>query len=302
MPKKKKRAANRRRNRDVDAGSDPCWFMYEADSHGGHKLGLCNPNALLMTEDGDEVQPQLGTFQEYVWPLRIEAIQSIVDLAAGDEIIVGEGGDITHGKKYPEQLFTDSVAEQVQIAFHNMLPLVDLPNVKTVRLIHGTGSHVLGQGSTEIIVAQRLQERFGDKDIKPLAHVLLNIRGKIFDVAHHGPGAGIRQWTRGNVARHYLRSKVWQDYKCGNRPPDVYLRAHYHTFVWETIRERFDGEMREIHLIVMPSWCGMTEYARQATHSEFELTNGLVAFKIANGNLTVHPRVTTLDLRVRETL
>ena len=302
MPKEKKRAANGRRNRDVDTVGDPCWFLYEADPHAGHKLGLCNPETRLMTEEGAEVRPQIGGFQEYTWDLRTDAIQSIVDVAAGDEIIVGHGGDITHGTKYPEQLFSDKIADQTTIAFYNMLPLFELPNVKTGRLIHGTASHVLGQGSTEIIVAQRLQERFRDKDIKPLAHVLLNIRGKVFDVTHHGPGAGIRQWTRGNVARHYLRSKVWQDYKCGNRPPDVYLRAHYHTFVWETIRERFDGEMREIHLIVMPSWCGMTEYARQATHSEFELTNGLVAFEIANGNLTVHPRVTTLDLRVRETL
>ena len=302
MLKRLTKAANRRRSSETVVPDERCVFLYEADSHGGHRLGLCNPNALLTTEDGDEVNPQLGSFQKYIWELRTDAIEWAVALAAGDEIIPGHGGDITHGKKYPEQLFTDSVAEQVEIAFHNMLPLFGLPNVRAGRLIHGTASHVLGQGSTEILVAKLLQGAFPDKDIKPLAHVLLNIRGKIFDVAHHGPGAGIRQWTRGNVARHYLRSQMWQDFKCGNRPADVYLRAHYHTFVWETIRERFDGEMREVHLIIMPSWCGMTEYARQATHSEYELTNGLVAFEIANGDLTIHPRVTTLDLRVRETI
>ena len=55
-------------------------------------------------------------------------------------------------------------------------------------------------------------------------------------------------------------------------------------------------------MIVLPSWCGMTEYARQATKSEFELTNGLVAFEIDKGKLSIQPIVTTLDLRVRETV
>jgi len=139
--------------------------------------------------------------------------------------------------------------------------------------------------------------------IKPLAHSLVNIDGVEFDVAHHGPGAGIRQWTRGNQARYYLRSLMWQEFKAGNRPAKVYLRGHYHTFVHEVVSEQFCGETFVCHLIVLPSWCGMTEYARQATHSQYEVTNGMVAFEIVNGELVeVHPFYRTLDLRVKESL
>ena len=71
------------------------------------------------------------------------------------------------------------------------------------------------------------------------------------------------------------------------------------------LRERVNGSYVESHLIVLPSWCGMTEFARQSTKSEYELTNGLVLFEIIPGDqipVRVHPFVKTLDLRTKETL
>ena len=277
--------------------------LVETDTHAGHKLGLCNPDAVILNDDGESTGPDLGTFQRYLWDLRTEYINKVVGLADGDEIIHLHGGDITQGQKYMQQLISTRIADQFAIADANMWPIYRLPNVERGRLISGTSSHIFGEGTSEIEVATRLQLRFPDKNIRPLAHSLIDIDGLELDVAHHGPGAGIRQWTRGNVARHYLRSKIWQDYKTRGKAPDLYLRGHYHTFVWETLRIRWQGEWCEHHLIVLPSWCGMTEYARQSTKSEYEITNGLIALEVEGGELVnIHPLEKTLDLRTKESL
>lgn len=297
MLKRLTKAANGRRNRRVI-------IVAESDAHAGHKLGLCNPDTVLLTDDKQVYGPDLEKFQRYLWNLRTEYLEWVADLAAGDEIIHIHGGDITHGKRFPDQLMESRLSDQPTIAHHNMIPAYSLPNMTTGRIIIGTGLHVFGEGSSEIMVAEKLRAQFPHIDTWPIAHSLIAIggTGKIFDVSHHGPGAGIREWTKGNVALNYLKSKMWQDFKNDKRPANVYLRGHYHTLVWVTNREWFHGELHESHLIVMPSWCGMTEYARKATQSQYEVTNGLMVFEIDGEWLDVRPKFKTLDLRTEETL
>ena len=276
----------------------------ESDPHAGHKLGLCNPATLLLTNKKEVYGPNLVDFQHYLWKKRTEELAWVSDFAAGDPIIHIHGGDITHGTRFPTQLMESRMSDQPMIAFHNMIPVYELPNVIAGRIIIGTGLHVFGEGSSEILVAEMLRAKFPEIDIWPIAHSLVTIGSTnvTFDVAHHGPGAGIRQWTRGNVAMNYLKSRMWQDFKNGRKPAKVYLRGHYHTLVFVTNRERFDGVWYESHLVVMPSWCGMTEFARKATQSDYEVVNGLVAFEVTSDEVGVYPRDTPLDLRTEETI
>lgn len=284
------------------SGDSRRWVLAEADTHAGHKVGLCNPDAVLLDDQANEVGVNLGAYQRYIWDLRTEFLAAAVSMAGRAEMVHLHNGDVTQGNKYPAGLISTRIEDQIEIADWNMRPIYTLPRVRRGRFISGTEAHTFGEASAEIAVSKRLSLRYPKADIQPLAHTLLEMDGVMFDVTHHGPGAGIRQWTRGNVARHYLRSRMWQDFKCGRRPADVYLRGHYHTFVWETLREQFGGEMITSHLVVLPSWCGMTEYARQATKSEYEVVNGLVLFEVATGRVAVHPMVRSLDLRVEEKL
>lgn len=292
-------AANGRRDRRVIV-------VAESDAHSGHKLGLCNPDTVLLTDKKEVYGPSLEKFQRYLWDLRTEYLAWVADFAAGDEIIHIHGGDITHGKRFPDQLMDSRLSDQPTIAYHNMLPAYNLPNMTTGRIIIGTSLHVFGEGSSEIMVAEKLRAQFPDKDIWPIAHSLITIDGTdvTFDVAHHGPGAGIRRWTRGNVATNYLKSKMWQDFSGEKRkkPAHVYLRGHYHTWVHVTNREPFQGHDYESDLVVMPAWCGMTEHARKATQSDYEITNGLTVFEIVGNRVEVIPKKKTLDLRTEETL
>ena len=279
-------------------------MLAETDTHAGNMFGLCDPDIKLLDSDGEENGIDVKKFQRYLWRLRLACLARCAEIAGPAEIIHTHTGDITQGLRFKTELVSTREADQFAIAEANMIPVYNLPNVRTGRLCTGTASHVFYEGTSEIEVARLLRLRYPDKDIKPLAHYLVEFDGTgiRMDVTHHGPGAGIREWTRGNVSRHYLRSVMWQEHKRGRRPADVYLRGHYHTFVWETLREQFGGEMVTSHLIVLPSWCGMTEYSRQATKSQYVVENGLVLFKMHRGQIEIEPMVQEVDVRVQETL
>ena len=158
--------------------SKRCIVLAESDSHAGSLLGLCNPKVRILSSDGSKkVGPSIRAFQRYTWGLRTDNIGGVVEIAGEDDIIHIHAGDITQGHKYHDQLMTTRMSDQFSIADANMWPIYEIPNVKIGRLITGTSSHVFGEGTAEIEVAERLSLRYPDKDIKPLAHSLLEING-----------------------------------------------------------------------------------------------------------------------------
>lgn len=277
-----------------------------ADTHGGHKLGLLNPATALPDEDeqGNVVyyQPALTATQRYLWPCFKEDVNSVVSLAAGAPIVVCHGGDLTHGKKYPQGLVSTRDADQFLIAAANMQPWMALPNLAAVRLYQGTGSHAFYEGTAAITVLNLLKAAYPKTDLGAARHGLIAIAGVTFDVAHHGPHPGSRKWLEGNVARFYLKDLMLTEILHGNQPARYVIRAHYHTLIWETVRIKQDGRWYESDLIILPSYSGLTEHGQQATRSKHLINNGLVAFEIEDGRAVVHPFCRTTDLRTREEL
>lgn len=278
-----------------------------ADSHGGNQLGLLSPDTVLYREnERGEIEPwtpELSSVQRYLWRLYESHINSVIELAGGDDIILLHVGDLTQGVRYPSLLVSNRIADQFVIGEENLVPWFAHENVRVVRLAKGTGSHVFGEGSAEVLVAHNLSHRFPDRDVKPLYHGLLNVGGVTVDYAHHGPGPGIRDWTRGNQLRYYLKSLVAGDWKAGRVPPRLVLRGHYHAFVWETVRDRLGGTPYTFDLVLLPCYCGMGDHGHRATRSAWEQYHGLVAFEIAYGQIVeVHPFYELLDLRTEETV
>jgi hypothetical protein len=135
--------------------------------------------------------------------------------------------------------------------------------------------------------------------VQTLYHGVATICGIDVDYAHHGPGPGGRSWLHGNVARYYLRDQMWKDIEQGRRPPDLYLRGHVHAPVDEVLKVgQFHGR-----LVVAPSMCGLGDYGRKATKSEWQICNGFMAFVI-EGNKIVDTLelMQTVDIRTREVL
>lgn len=303
--------------------------VWLGDTHGGHRLGLCDPDVTLYEESeyGELIPwtPKLTATQEYLWDCYTEDIARVRDLADGDPIIVHHVGDLTQGKKYLKQLVSTRLADQLLIARANLLKWCELDNVVRVALIIGTASHVFGEGTSPVLLREMLPP---EMPVDIVYHTRPSIDGVVFDAAHHGPSSGIREWTQGNQLRYYLKSLVIHDVFRGRQPPDLVVRAHFHKLWPETVRVRINdvllGFLREMeralvtgqdiievnaehlgevivhdaNIVLLPSYCGMGEYGRMATGSSPTLSNGLVAAEVIDGELyKIHHFERELDIR-----
>jgi hypothetical protein len=278
-----------------------------SDKHGGHKLGLLNPDTVLEDEDskGNLIQwtPTLEPFQEYLWGLHLEHIHETRRIAGKDEIILIDNGDLTAGNKYPHEQVSTRISDQFDIAAWNLKPWLDLKNVKTLRITKGTGAHTFGEGASEIITQRILKSQYPKKDIRTIYHGLAKVGGITVDYTHHGPGTGSRNWLKGNVARYYMKSLVQDEIDLGNTPPDLIIRGHYHEYIEEYLVKMFMGTRYKVQLNIIPSYCGIDSYARQVTKSTYILQHGMVVYEIIDGKiLDTVPLMETIDMRTKEKL
>jgi hypothetical protein len=309
--------------------------VIQSDKHAGHKLGLCNPDTVLPADD--EVgrpypaKPDLSPFQEALWSMYSEDLAGALQFADGDEVIVFDLGDQTHGLRHPDHLMSTRLADQMIIARHNWAPWLGHRNVRTFRFSKGTGVHVFGEGSSELLVAEMMGEgpsgvahaemtndaesRVAERlprsglDVRVLYHGLATLgkddRGQTvgLDYAHHGPGPGMRDWTSGNQVRYYLKSIIDEQRRLGTKPARLYCRGHRHAFVHESLHEFWAGELYDYDIFTLPSYCGMGAYGHKATFSAPYQWFGSVAIEIVDGQVgrfrkLVHCR----DLRTWEAL
>ena len=212
----------------------------------------------------------------------------MMELADGDLVDVIHLGDIIQGLRFIDGLNQSRFADQIAIASANGAPWWIWPNINSVTVVSGTGVHEGGEGSAGELVATLWQAA-------GIQHGLLDIDGVLIDVAHHGPAAGIREWTRGNIARLYLLDRMMTD----DPPARVYLRAHRHEPVWAT---QHRGDVTA-DLLVTPAYQLPSAYVRQVAQSPSAAVCGLIALEVTDGQLTGVQRYThRVDLRRRVTL
>ena len=275
-----------------------------SDIHSGYRLGLLNPDTVLVRakpKGGDEDwTPDLTTTQVELWKVYLKNIKEIKRFAGRDEIIAIHGGDATQGSRYNARIEGVTDEDERTIAVANLMPFMSFLNVQKMRLVTGTESHV--PDSAEARIARTLREESG-KDVQCLHHARTAIDGVTLDIAHHGPFPGSRDWLHGNVATYYLRDRIYKDRRGGIEPATVYLRGHFHEWVHVTLNDCWEGVDRTHHLIVLPSFSGLTHFARKVTKSTPYLTTGMAAFEIIDGELArIKPVKQTWDLRCEEEL
>ncbi len=275
-----------------------------ADTHCGHLLGLLNPDTRLPGRKGKAYKPTLTETQRYLWRCYKQDVAGALSFAAGDEVILLTLGDLCNGDKYPTELVTTNRGDQITMAVDALVPWLEYPNLYKVRVAYGTAAHGFGEGAAEDLIAGMIRKDHPALNISTTDHSLANINGVQIDYAHHGPSTGYYRWTSGNVARNYLRSLVDTELVHRREPPSLMLRAHHHKLCWETYRTRDAAGMpHEYHLVVLPSYCGLSEHAQQVTRSEYLISTGLIAFPIVDGELgRIQPFVRSLDVRNKEEL
>ena len=269
-----------------------------SDTHGGFTLGLMNPNVTLYdeTHEGQLVPftPEPTASQDYLWDLYLHHLDMVQELAGERPIIGIHNGDLTQGNRHRTALVSTRSADQIIIAAANLHPLLSLPTLSHMMVVAGTEAHNFGQGGSDILVGEMLKDKHPSKNIDVLYHGLADIGGVSVDYAHHGPYPGSREWLKGNVARYYLQSMMIHAIKHGHKPPDLVIRAHYHTPVIETVR--INGYTSTI--VVSPSMCMVDDYAHQAAKSPDDVTCGMLVYEIVNDKLLdIHEFTKTFDTR-----
>jgi len=266
-----------------------------SDPHCGFELGLTNPETELRNKKTQE----LNESQSYIWnDVYLPGIQKTVELAGKDDIHAFFLGDITHGNKFNSEQISTRMSDQISYAYYALLPVLQIKNVKSLDMAIGTGSHVFEQGSAEILVADRLQEKVTNKPINVFYHGLKWFDSFSLDYSHHGPNTGNRNWLHGNVARLYLKSMMMDDLDAGTIPASLVLRGHYHAYVKEWCGISRMGTTYESWIVIMPPLCLPSDYTHKATQSAYRITTGVVAFEVINGRLhQTYPHLSTLDIR-----
>lgn len=274
-----------------------------SDPHCGFELGLTNPETKLSDYHGVSYQiPDLTESQNFIWDVYTNGLEQADQLAGSDPIHLFWMGDLTHGNK-DEQQVSNRMSDQVLYAAAAMEPAYRLKRVKSSHMALGTGSHVFGQGSSEIILRELMAERYSKVPTRALYHGLAYLDKFAIDYAHHGPNPGYRNWTRSDGPRNYLKSKMMDDLDSGNVPADLVVRGHFHSYIktWHGIGR--GSEWYESWLVVMPPLCLPGDFTRKVTSSIYRVSPGVVAFEIIGNRLyDVHPFTQTLDMRTVETL
>jgi hypothetical protein len=275
------------------------------DIHSNCRFGLMNPEVVLppMDDMGEAWTPEATESQLWLWDCYTKHIDKIKNLAGKDEIIPLVGGDITHGDKYADK---EKVSvrryDEFHIAADALSKLAELKNVSRMRIVKGTGSHVFGHGTSELLVANMLNSQYG-VDAQVAYQYSLNIKGAEFDIAHHGPGPGIRAWLRGNVLRLYVRDIMMTAIMEGEIVPDVILRWHFHQYVPHTEEYRSNGTTYKTMAAISPSYCFIDDYARKASRHAPKLTVGMLAFEIVDGKvINKYEFLDSINLHKREVL
>jgi len=277
-----------------------------ADYDAGHRLSLLNPETELPADDEhghpEPWTPELTAMQRWLWDCYMEDMGLVAELAGEDEVSVAVVGDVTWGNKYLSQAVSESPFDQIIMAYECLTPWLARCRVRAMLLAHGTESHEFGRGAAPEFVAGLLRDRRG-VEAQAGRHYLAEVGGVTLDLAHHGPGPGIREWTRGNVVEYYTRSLMMSALMAGENPPAGVVRAHYHDYARRTVRMVAGNREVVTEAIALPGYTGMTHYATQATRSASTLACGLVAWEVVDGALAgVHPFWRKVDIRTRVTL
>lgn len=272
------------------------------DIHCGSRFGLLNPDTVLLDDMDKLWSPALTETQRELWALYQEHLDQAQEIVGDDELLLFLPGDLTQGLKHWGGVWGTSMHHHIISAIDCLAPWFDRFQLSKCRILFGTEAHTGDEWTSEYLIARELRQRYG-RGVKAMAHGKFHVDGVIVDVAHHGPGGGIRKWTDGNVARYTLKSLVLEEIVDGEPPPRVVVRAHHHRLIWETVRIESKLGRKTADVVVVPGYCGINPHSRKITRSTITQRHGLILIEIVDGRLKkIHDLTKIIDLRVVEVL
>lgn len=157
--------------------------------------------------------------------------------------------------------------------------------------VRGTESHVGKNAGAEESFAKGLkadgQPVQGDPSTGTLSwwHLRLEIHGHQISAAHHGR-IGRRPWTRKQNVDYLARHIAAEYTDRGERPPDLNIRSHYHTYV--DTGPRHPNKPGTTRVVQTPAWQLHTGYAHKVVTEELS-DIGLVILSIDPHGIEIEP-------------
>lgn len=266
------------------------------DTHCGSTLGLCTPKVGL-TDGGEyrasKAQKAMHKFWLSAWDEIFSSAEAVSTNVERARIHVIANGDLVDGDHHnTPQIFTRRDADQANLAIDLFAPIRN--RAENMYIIAGTPSHV--GINAEQIIAKELAVH--NRAVLPKLE--LEVQGKRFYFAHHGPNPGTREHTKGDSIRRQLRDEFYRSVAHGYKPADYYCWSHYHRSPPpETITMRADGKEHSMMGMVLPAWQLCTEYGHKVQKGPSISTIGLRWFEVVDGVVTMHSNIDVRDETVR---
>jgi hypothetical protein len=262
-----------------------------ADTHCGSPVGLCPSTGWPLLNGGYYTPNRLQHILYQQWEECWRRVRVLRDQQAGTRLVVVHAGDAVEGVHHQTtQLISNRSDEHAYLHVACMQHALDIAAFDARhgdRLIYvgGTIAHV-GDGYTyEEILARLLGacpppgNESGGRVV--WEHLLARANGVLFDIAHHGPAPGARQWLQGNNLRLQLRSIYLQCLEQDRPLPRYWVRAHRHRWI---MPELFRGERGDIEGFLTPCFQAMTHHGERVAGHEVLSHIGMLIFVVeANG-------------------
>lgn len=236
-----------------------------SDLHCGCQLGLCPPDGVSLDEGGAYHPSRL---QKKVWEYWREFWDSWVPtVTKGEDYIVILNGDAIDGVHHQAtHQISHNLADQANIAFSILEPVINAERCIAYYHIRGTEAHVGASGQEEERLAQRLGAVPSDTGNYARWDLWIRCGPALCHLMHHIGTSGSMQYeSSGPMAEltaAYVEAARW-----GQEPPLVVVRSHRHRNV--EVRVRTQGGFATA--CTTPAWQLKTPYAyriagaRQAT-------------------------------------
>jgi len=198
-----------------------------SDMHTGSTVGLCPPGVEL--DDGGTYKPSPP--QRWLWRNWVSMWRDYGEMKrhTGLPLVVFINGDAGDGDHHDTpQIITRNPATQLRIAARVLEPVLDVADVHFI--IRGTEAHVGKSAWIEELIAEDTGAVPCTDTMHSWWHLLAEIGGVTFDIKHHPESGSMRPWTKGAEANRMAAILLYQYAASGDRPPDIALRAHKHSF------------------------------------------------------------------------
>lgn len=267
------------------------------DTHCGLRNGIIAPGTELEYDGGEKREALLSDQSKWLWDsVWLPGIDLVKNFAGDDPVYLFHDGDVLHGGRFVEHLYSPFQDHQIQIAKSALAAWRVIPSLAGMALAFGTRAHDYGEmdATKQLaadIAAWGLEVATGE-------HLRIDLGGALIDIAHHGPSVGTDN-NIGNMLRTYTRRMTKGALERGERHADILSRGHVHQDALELVDTPWGPDRVYTWATITPPLCTPNGFGRQASRQVERARCGFVIFQVVGGKVVDRPYPWIVERDVR---